>query len=104
MARFKWVQHPKTGELIPAGEYYSGERVRTAAVQQDTMSPLWHPAKDMITDSKSEFRRWTKEAGCVEIGNESVRGTYERHQKEQQAKRDARRHEVVARTVNDIMA
>lgn len=31
---------------------------------------LWHPAEGRRTDSKSEFRKWTKAHGCVEVGDQ----------------------------------
>lgn len=41
-------------------------------VQDDTMEATWHPATGEMIDSKSEFRRRTKQAGCIEFGNESL--------------------------------
>lgn len=38
------------------------------AVISDQMDALRHPATGQTTDSKSHFRRMTKDAGCVEIG------------------------------------
>lgn len=40
------------------------------AVILDTMDHTWHPATGEMIDSKSAFRRRTREAGCEEIGNE----------------------------------
>jgi hypothetical protein len=34
------------------------------------MNPLWHPATGKLADSKSEFRKMTREAGCYEVGND----------------------------------
>lgn len=35
----------------------------------DTMNPTWHPCDGQIFESKSAFRRNTKEHGCVEVGD-----------------------------------
>lgn len=40
------------------------------AVHRDQMDPLRHMANGRVSDSKSEHRRWTKEAGCIEVGND----------------------------------
>ncbi len=39
-------------------------------VISDTMSLTRHMANNRMYDSKSEFRKATKAAGCVEIGND----------------------------------
>ena len=39
------------------------------SVHQDTIDATWHHAANKMYDSKSEFRRATKAAGCIEIGN-----------------------------------
>lgn len=39
-------------------------------IQTDSMAPLEHMATGRIHDSKSAFRRDTKESGCVEVGND----------------------------------
>lgn len=42
-------------------------------VIRDQMDPLMHMANGKMSDSKSEHRRWTKEAGCCEVGNEVLK-------------------------------
>ena len=42
-------------------------------VISDTMIPTKHMATGEVLDSKSKFRRATKAAGCVEIGNEPIK-------------------------------
>lgn len=39
-------------------------------VHQDSMDPLVNHANGRIYDSKSEFRKATRAAGCIEVGNE----------------------------------
>lgn len=61
----------RNGELV---EKHTARR-RSAApyIQQDGMGQaLEHHGFDdgRKTDSRSEFRRWTKEAGCEEMGND----------------------------------
>lgn len=38
----------------------------------DEIDALWHPATGEILTSKSNFRKATQAAGCVEIGNEKM--------------------------------
>lgn len=42
----------------------------SAYVISDTMDPTMHMVTGRVVDSKAEFRRMTREAGCVEVGNE----------------------------------
>lgn len=42
-------------------------------VIRDGLDDLRHPATGEIVDSKSRFRRITRDAGCIEIGNEEQR-------------------------------
>jgi len=38
-------------------------------VISDVMEPTVHMATGAIVDSKAKFRRMTREAGCIEVGN-----------------------------------
>ena len=70
-----------TGEIVTYAEYHA----RRAADRHGSgpmivsdylgsgVSGLWHPAEGKKTDSKSEFRKWTRAHGCVEVGTEPVR-------------------------------
>ena len=40
------------------------------SIIRDGMDALLHPATGVVTDSKAEFRRMTRERGYEEIGNE----------------------------------
>lgn len=42
----------------------------TAYVIPDSMDALWHPVTGEYIDSKSKFRRITKNSGCEELGND----------------------------------
>ena len=76
MTRGTWVY--RNGKLVPkhkAAPKYSG---RVNGVISDSLGEhLEHHgyADGRRTDSKSEFRRWTKEAGLVEKGNDRDRPT-----------------------------
>lgn len=41
-------------------------------VEDDTMEATMHPVTGEMLDSKSEFRRRTRAAGCIEFGNENL--------------------------------
>ena len=74
--REKWVAKMVDGQflLIPAGQYVPESRhLPATGIITDTMDNLWHPCNGRYSNSKSQFRRWTKEAGCEEIGNERIK-------------------------------
>ncbi len=50
------------------------ERAQNVApyVISDTMDGTWHPATGQVLDSKSKFRRITRELGLTEVGNERM--------------------------------
>lgn len=39
-------------------------------IRDDLGQGLKHMGNGRVTDSKSQFRRWTKESGCIEVGND----------------------------------
>jgi hypothetical protein len=41
-------------------------------VISDTMEPTRHMANGKMYDSKAEFRQATRDAGCIELGNETA--------------------------------
>lgn len=51
-----------------AGPKYGGDTA--FGVISDTMAATKHMADGKMYDSKSEFRKATKNAGCIEVGNE----------------------------------
>ena len=63
--RGRWVYDAKAGCLVettpPTNAYLA------PAIHQDTIDPLQHPATGEYFDSKSAFRRVTKEKGYTEI-------------------------------------
>lgn len=64
--RYRWISSEKEAERLsqPKEQFYH--------VQDDTMDPTWHPVTGELVDSKARFRRLTKEAGCIEFGNENL--------------------------------
>lgn len=64
----------RNGHLVPkreASSRFGGPQI----ISDDLGSDLEHMAYDdgRRTASKSQFRRWTKDAGCVEKGNDRER-------------------------------
>lgn len=49
------------------------EASRAPGYISDHMDPTQHMANGRIYDSKSEFRKATKAAGCIEVGNERLK-------------------------------
>lgn len=66
--RGKWRYDPAEGKLVAT----IAETTPFAApfIQQDTIAPTFHPVTGQVLDSKSAFRRITKERGYVEIDDE----------------------------------
>lgn len=62
-------------------------------VISDNMEPTKHHATGAMISSKREFSRETKRAGCVEIGNESIKPR-ERVLLDRRARRDAIRQSI----------
>ena len=84
----------RNGELVEkelAGPRHgSGEWV--PSIISDTMGPLKHMADGKMYDSRSEFRKATKAAGCIEIGNEIKTVTTPR--KPVQLSREQRKNDI----------
>ena len=59
------------GEFVP--KYREMSASRGAYVISDTMPGTVHPVTGKMYDSKSEFRKATRAAGCVEVGNDVQR-------------------------------
>jgi hypothetical protein len=57
-------------EFVPFEEYHRPRRSDGVQVISDIIDDTWHPATCRHFDSKSEFRKATKAAGCIEVGNE----------------------------------
>lgn len=68
-----WVQvSPTRHRFFATQEAYDrfcgrGREVDAPTVIDDTMEPTQHPATGQILESKREFRRQTRAAGCVEL-------------------------------------
>lgn len=63
----------RAGKLVPKSEARRSDGPQI--ISDDLKSDLEHMAyaDGRRTASKSQFRRWTKEAGCVEKGNDRER-------------------------------
>lgn len=44
----------------------------SAFILRDQMDATWHPANGGYYDSKSAFRKATRAAGCIEVGDAKV--------------------------------
>ena len=73
MARRKWIFDRQTQKMVEVPVDYVGAQIpKSPTVIQDSMDATMHPATGKMMDSKSEFRKVTRAAGCVEIGNEQI--------------------------------
>lgn len=74
MARKRWIASTNEKgefELIDISEYDYEPSPRVHVIQ-DTMDATRHPINGRMYESKSEFRKLTKAAGCVEVGNDPL--------------------------------
>jgi len=61
----------RNGELVPKRLAAPLKSAGSPAIIRDDLGQgLKHMANGRVTDSKSQFRRWTRESGCVELGND----------------------------------
>ena len=63
--RGRWYYDSAAGRLVesrPSTNIYT-----TPAIHQDTIAPTLHPATGEVFESKSAFRRVTREKGYVEV-------------------------------------
>lgn len=84
--RGKWRYDASLDQLI---ETRPSTNIYTHAIIGDTIDPLMHPATGETYDSKSAFRRKTKELGYIEIDDDKTwRAIGERRQVEVEGLRE----------------
>ncbi len=66
MGRGKFII--RDGKLVP---YEEREVTECHQIITDSMNGTWHPADGKTYDSKSAFRRTTKNHNCVELGDQA---------------------------------
>ena len=68
---YRWDK--KTNQLVELGSYQDSPREQVGPyVIEDTMPLTENHADGSWYDSKSEYRKAVKRAGCIEIGNEKL--------------------------------
>lgn len=110
MARFRLCKY--CGDLHQLGKWPDNCRPEAPA-RSDFPSPyiisdylpggvngLFHHAECRKTDSKSEFRRWTRDHGCIEVGGE--REAFDK-QCEAERNRDMAGKDVIESGVNEAL-
>ena len=60
----------RDGEFVEVTSNFVRRTQPNYGIITDTMNPTWHPADGKTYDSKSAFRRATRENGCEELGND----------------------------------
>lgn len=65
--RYFW----KDGAWVPGWVVRAERAPHSLHIIGDEMEPLQHPVSGQTVDSKSQFRRMTRDAGCVELGNDA---------------------------------
>lgn len=110
MARYIWDKELE--QMVPAEEYYFNKYMRVADKQatignqrvcmnyiSDQMDSTRHMADGKYYTSKAAFRKATKAAGCIEIGNDTSYLTKPRKQR----KLDKReRREDIRKAIYDL--
>lgn len=66
--KFVW----RDGELVEIDPEYQAPARPGITIIGDEMPDTIHPCNGRAYSSKSEFRKITKAAGCVELGNERI--------------------------------
>lgn len=66
--RYLW----RGGQWVDVAELCPSQASAGPTIVRDQMDELRHPATGQITDSKSHFRRMTREAGCIEVGTSEM--------------------------------
>lgn len=68
--RYRYIQDPKTGELVPADEYTSQAENMGAMIMSDIK-----PYRSMVTgemiEGRAQHREHLKKHGLIEVGNET---------------------------------
>lgn len=54
----------------PGNHRFWNEVLCAPSVHRDGLDDLWHPVDNKLYDSKSNFRKTTKQSGGDEVGNE----------------------------------
>ena len=67
--RGKWVYDASQNKLV---ESVPSTNIYTHSIIQDTIDPLRHPGTGELYESKSAFRRKSKELGYVEIDDDKT--------------------------------
>lgn len=73
MAREIGRYDPELGKVVwYDAETYQPKGAAHIEIIEDSLPPggMWHPATGQYVHSKSLFRKITKAAGCIEVGNE----------------------------------
>ncbi len=68
--RKRFIQDPKTFELIPAEEYYQRQEVNAPMVMGD-IQPYQSMINGQMITSRSTHREHLRQHGCIEVGNET---------------------------------
>lgn len=70
---YRWINGKRYDGDEPLPTYDGKRSDRNAPmIQSDGMfDPIKHPATGLYTDSKSSFRKMTRQAGCVEVGDQA---------------------------------
>lgn len=67
--RQRYIQDPKTLELVPAEEYYAAPEIHAPMVMPD-IQPYRSMVTGEIINSRSRHREHLKDHGCIEVGND----------------------------------
>ena len=65
----RFIQHPKTGELIPREEYHADSRTTSWQVLPD-IQPYISQIDGHVVPSRNAHRAHLRINGCEEVGNE----------------------------------
>lgn len=70
---YRWINGKRydAGEPLPTYDAKRSDRGTPMLITDGMFDPIQHPATGLYTDSKSAFRKMTKQSGCVEVGDQA---------------------------------
>jgi hypothetical protein len=104
MSRKSWVWCKKKEKLVERGEWLQGQDNvgPLPMVITDSMDATWHPANGQYYESKSTFRKVTRQHGCREVGDAPVEAITTATKPMDRPEYARKRKEDIAHVINNI--
>jgi hypothetical protein len=85
---YRWLNGKRYDADEPLPNWNEGRSdISTPMINSDGMfDPIRHPATGLYTDSKSTFRKMTRQSGCIEVGDQAPTTTMPKKRDERKEK------------------